>query len=305
MKRGMDWYQRDPVDFLGGVQGLPAREIAVYAVTLDLIYQHGGEINNDPGWIAGWISDMGAAAVRNALAGLVEKGKLQIEENGNIGQKRAKNEAKTRRKQSETNAENGKKGGISSGKSRAVSSKNNGLYEANASSENEAEKRREENIGGGDAREADPPHTLHESDADTLTHREQLLEAMGADPVSGLIGPNGRLAGSPGEMIHVQRWSEDLGLTLEDQLLVIRDVMSRKANDPPTTLRYFTKAMERFAGEKAMAPLTPQSTRQLRAINGGRHEASTFDAKHAEFTRRVASGEIDLGPDPSDPFSGE
>lgn len=303
MKRGMDWYQRDPIDFLGGVQGLPSREIAVYAVTLDLIYQHGGEINNDPGWIAGWIKDMGAAAVRNALASLVEKGKLQIEENGNIGQKRARNEAKTRRKQSETNAENGKKGGISSGKSRAASKENKDLGEANASSENEAEKRREENIGGGGMREAAKTPRLNEPSGDVLTPREMLLEAMGADPVSGMVGPNGTRAGSPGDMIHVKRWAGDLGLTLDEQIAVIHDVMARKKDDPPASLRYFTKAMERFAAIKAEPDLSPTKP-NLTAINGGRYAKSTFDQKHEQFTRAVAAGEINLGPDPSDPFAG-
>lgn len=78
MRHGSDWYKREPAAYLGGVQGLTAKEHAVYAVTLDLIYAHGGAINNDPSWIAGWISDMGSAAVRKALAMLCKRGKLSI-----------------------------------------------------------------------------------------------------------------------------------------------------------------------------------------------------------------------------------
>lgn len=132
MRHGADWYKRDPGAFLGGVQGLTAAEHAVYSVTLDLIYMHGGSINNDPKWIAGWISDMGAAAVRNTIASLVARGKLELD-GEEITQKVAKNQAKTKEKLAENRAEIGRKGGENSGFSRRQSSKNNDLSEANAS----------------------------------------------------------------------------------------------------------------------------------------------------------------------------
>jgi len=43
---------------------------------------------------------------------------------------------------------------------------------------------------------------------------------------------------------------------------------------------------------------------QLKAINGGRHDRTQFDIAHREYARRVGAGEIDRGPDPSDPFAG-
>lgn len=104
MKRGMEWYRREPIAFLGGVQGLTAREIAVYTITLDLIYQHGGELHNDAKWLSGWISDMGAAAVRTTLNSLIEKGKLVLLANGMLSQNRAKSAVKTEGKRRE-NAE--------------------------------------------------------------------------------------------------------------------------------------------------------------------------------------------------------
>lgn len=102
MKRGMEWYRREPIAFLGGVQGLTSREIAVYTITLDLIYQHGGELHNDAKWLSGWISDMGAAAVRTALNSLIEKGKLTLLPNGMLSQNRAKSAMKTEGKRGET-----------------------------------------------------------------------------------------------------------------------------------------------------------------------------------------------------------
>ena len=145
MKHGSDWYKREPAAYLGGVQGMTAKEHAVYSVTLDLIYAHGGAINNDPSWIAGWISDMGSAAVRKAIFSLAEKGKLIVSET-EISQKRAKTEAKTKENVSETARENGKKGGKKSAEIRARSKENSDLGEAGASSENQAEEIREDKI---------------------------------------------------------------------------------------------------------------------------------------------------------------
>lgn len=100
MKNGLNWYKRNPVAYLGGVQGMTTKQHAVYSVVLDLIYQHGGSVNNDPSWIAGWFSDMGAASVRNTISSLIDLGKLHI--NGDqLTQKRAENETKTNRKRSE------------------------------------------------------------------------------------------------------------------------------------------------------------------------------------------------------------
>lgn len=145
MRHGSDWYKREPTAYLGGVQGMTAKEHAVYSVTLDLIYAHGGAVNNDPAWIAGWIKDMGAAAVRKAIASLVERNKLIIY-GSEITEKRAKNEAKTKENVSETARENGRKGGKKSAENRSGSSKNRGLPEAVAPSENQTEEIRGDKI---------------------------------------------------------------------------------------------------------------------------------------------------------------
>lgn len=145
MRRGLDWYKRDPIAFLGGVQGMTAKQIAVYTITLDLIYQHGGEINNDAGWISGWIKDMGSASVRRTIDELCAMNPTKLIKNGDkITQKRAENEAKTRQKLSENRAKIGKKGGENSSKSRSEFNEYNDLDQANASSKIQADKRREE-----------------------------------------------------------------------------------------------------------------------------------------------------------------
>jgi hypothetical protein len=144
MKRGMDWYKRDPIAFLGGVQGMSARQIAVFTVVLDLIYQHGGGVHNDPKWIAGWVSDMGGAAVRATLSELIEMGKLTLTDDGLISQERAENQVKTQEKLRENRGKTGKKGGEKSAKNRADANKNKHLDEANTSTRKVAEKSRED-----------------------------------------------------------------------------------------------------------------------------------------------------------------
>lgn len=125
---GLSWYKRQPAAYLGGVQGLTSKQHAVYSVVLDLIYVHGGYINNDPRWIAGWISDMGSSAVRTAIESLIECGKLQLEE-GRLTQKRAKTEVKTERNQRETREKLASFAGKHSAKSRARSNEINDLVE--------------------------------------------------------------------------------------------------------------------------------------------------------------------------------
>ncbi|GAA6162592.1 hypothetical protein NBRC116590_02960 [Pelagimonas sp. KU-00592-HH] len=144
-KTGLDWYKREPLAYLSDTQGLTAREHAVYSVVIELLYVHGGEINNDPKWISGWISDMGTAAIRNSLASLALRDGITLEiSETKISQKRAKNEAKTKQKLRENAKENGEKGGKSSAKSRSESKQNNGLGQAKASTEHQADKRRVE-----------------------------------------------------------------------------------------------------------------------------------------------------------------
>jgi hypothetical protein len=145
MKRGMDWYKRDPIAFLGGVQGMSARQIAVFTVVLDLIYQHGGGIHNDPKWIAGWITDMGGASVRNTLDELLSMGKLTLTDDGLISQERAENQVKTQEKLRENRVKTGKKGGEISAKNRVDVNENNDLAGASASTRKVAEKSRVDN----------------------------------------------------------------------------------------------------------------------------------------------------------------
>ena len=53
------------------------------------------------------------------------------------------------------------------------------------------------------------------------TEREQILQVLGVDPISGMVGPNGRMIGRFADMQLVKSWKEDLGLTFSEVLAVV------------------------------------------------------------------------------------
>ena len=103
------WYKRYPSDFIAGTIGLSLEEKGAYSVCLDLIYDRGGPIPDDPRWIAGvcgcsvrrWV------ALRAALIGA---GKLRAED-GHLTNNRASREIDELDRASETAATSGAKGG--------------------------------------------------------------------------------------------------------------------------------------------------------------------------------------------------
>lgn len=100
-----------------------------------------------------------------------------------------------------------------------------------------------------------------ETRSELLTDREEILIAAGHDR-SGLTA-TGRIVGSAGEMQQVARWRVDLGLSQAEILTVIGEVMNRKRDGPPNSLKYFTEAMQQFAATKNQP--------KLQTIDGGRH----------------------------------
>lgn len=274
MKHGSDWYKREPTAYLGGVQGMTAKEHAVYSIVLDLIYQHGGSVNDDPAWISGWISDMGSAAVRKAIESLIQRGKL-VREGDQLTNTRAKSEAKTKENLRETREKTGKKGGIASGKSRAVSNENKGIAEALASPREE--KRREESSSSSARESADDP--------ESWTDDRLLDEVMAAVGVRGYPIPTHWMP--PGSTLHVGRWRRDLGLSCRR---IVDAARASRANhaEPPNGPKALDATMRRLAAELTADPMTPaprggkghsqQSEREqkmkrwAKIANGGSHD---------------------------------
>lgn len=106
--------------------------------------------------------------------------------------------------------------------------------------------------GGGGARGAD------------LTFREKMLDAMGVKP-HGIHGPNGKMLGTTADMESAKRWI-DAGLTEDEVVSVIRETAR---GSPPSTFRYFDKAMARLVAAKT-APALPASTEPRREVHHGK-----------------------------------
>lgn len=85
------------------------------------------------------------------------------------------------------------------------------------------------------------------------TNRERLLSAMGADPVSGMIGPNGTRLGQSRDMATAAKWAEIL--PIDDQCRLISErVSAAKSKSPhfaPRSFEYFSGAMADLAATKA------------------------------------------------------
>jgi hypothetical protein len=140
MDRGLDWYKRDPIEFLDGVQGMGPELIGAYAVIVDLLYARAGATPRDDRHLSGVMG----CSMRKATAltdKLIEAGKITVHD-GFITNSRASRQSKSRRQLSETRAEAGRKGGEKSGEVR----KNNSLTKANGSSKSQPDKRRGEEI---------------------------------------------------------------------------------------------------------------------------------------------------------------
>lgn len=118
---------------------------------------------------------------------------------------------------------------------------------------------------------------------DGPTDREKLLAAMGADPVSGMIGPNGKKLGTMADTEEAAKWAA-LGLSIADQCGIIAEVMERQRMSrpgfTPKSFSYFTDAM---ADHKARRDRpVPEGSPT------GRGQARTDDDKNMDFLRRVA-----------------
>ena len=126
----------------------------------------------------------------------------------------------------------------------------------------EPEPDKEEGGGSACARET--------SDPESQTDRETLLAAIGADPVSGLIGPNGKRLGTQSDMLEAERWI-NLGLTIPQIAEEMRRLIADKRDGcPPSSFRYFTPAMVRLAGAVAAPALSPTSNGQAPRPASGR-----------------------------------
>lgn len=259
---GLPYYPKYPRDFFDGTIGLPFEVKGAYSMLLDLIYMSGGKLYDDSRFIAGHLN-CSVRAWNGYRAALITAGKIRVE-NGIISNFRADKELIIQRSFQDKQRKNA-----------SQPKKNNDLDKATAQpkgshtdTDTEEEKK-----------EQQPRAEVPSSQADTTT-RERLLAAMGADPISGLIGPNGRRLGTVADTAEAEKWSA-MGISLDRQCAVIAErCAAMRKNNPswtPGRFAYFSGAMADVAAARDRP--TPQ----------GSPSVSDRDAKLAKYAR-IAGG---------------
>lgn len=151
--------------------------------------------------------------------------------------------------------------------------------------------------GGGSARAREnPPQEI----LPPQTFREQLLDAIGADPISGLIGPNGRQLGTQADMAEAARWLGLPGITEAVAVAEVHRLASTKADGPPASFRYFTQAMCRLSGALAEPTLTPLPGAPRKE---SRHDQRAFNRAIDAIADGLDAGTVHVRDSGRDPFA--
>lgn len=124
------WYKRYPADFIAGTLEMSLEEKGAYSMVLDLIYDRGRPIPDDPQWIAR-VCGCSTRKWNTIRARLIEMGKINSED-GFITNGRASFELLSGEKERENHAKAARKSHESRLKKSRTSPENNGeLFENN------------------------------------------------------------------------------------------------------------------------------------------------------------------------------
>lgn len=241
---GLPYYKAYPRDFFEGTRGMGLELKGAYRLLLDLIYMHGGTLEDDARFIAG---TLGCSVKKWNLmrAELIKMGKISFSDNS-LRNLRADKELEMLRRFQDKQSKNA-----------TPSNKNNDLPDAMAAPkvshtepEPEEERKKEEQQ---DAREAVPASPPPENPTDwTPDHLlDEVMAAVGLR--SGRIPTHWM---PPAATVHVWRWVTDLKLSPDSIIAATRE--SRKRHrEAPTGPKALDGVMTRLAGEIANPPLQP------------------------------------------------
>ena len=249
-----------PADFLSGTSGLAPAERGIYITLLCLIYENDGPIRRDDERLSRRCGCR-RTTFKKVLESLIDEGKI-VERDGLLTNLRSQNEIHERRSRT-ANAKLAANKRWHKTPEKTQQNQYHDDAEAFAAhhdphteriSARTANQKPESDRGGGGsagARESLPSQNAEQPP--DQTDRERLLVAMGHPP--GGVTATGRIVGNNADMAEARRWSDELGLTLAEQLAVIQD--AAPSGTPPNSFRYFTEPMQRAAGRKAEGPLKP------------------------------------------------
>lgn len=125
---GQPWYKRYPKDFIMGSLGMTLEEKGAYSMLLDLIYEHGKPIADEPRYISG-VLGCSVKKWKTIREKLISLEKITVE-NGVISNFRANLELENSAKLHSKLVENGAKGGKKTAKKLQEPSKNNDVDKA-------------------------------------------------------------------------------------------------------------------------------------------------------------------------------
>lgn len=119
------WYKRYPSNFIGGTVMMNLEQKGAYSILIDLIFDHGGPVPDDPQWIAR-VCGCSTRKWKSIRQTLIDMGKI-IAQDGMITQPKAEEMAISGSKNARKLAENGAKGGLKSAEKRHESGEVNDL----------------------------------------------------------------------------------------------------------------------------------------------------------------------------------
>lgn len=251
---GLPYYKAYPRDFIEGTIGMGFELKGAYRLLLDLIYMHGGTLQDDARYIAGTLG-CSVRAWNGYRAQLLDVGKIAIE-NGIISNFRANLEMDKLKMMQEKQRENGSK-----------PKKNNEITQATA----------------------EPRLNHTEPEPDIKREAKASLQKRGSR-----LPDDWFLPVAWGEWAESEGFNENV---IREQAERFRDHWHAAPSPRGVKVDWLATWRTWMRNARDRQP-------QLKAINGGRHDRTQFDSAHREYTRRLAAGQIDRGPDPSDPFAG-
>lgn len=291
MSKRLPYFNFYPTDFIRGVRGLTPQEVGIYTMLLCRIYEENGPVEIHDERLAAYCGCR-VKTLRTTLDRLIVLGKIKAL-NGRITNDRAEDEIEKRNSVTESNSR--------AGKISAEKSKQNQRQDATPvkqpSDHTDRDTEEEERGGGGSAQAREnPPQEI----LPPQTFREQLLDAIGADPISGLIGPNGRQLGTQADMAEAARWLGLPGITEAVAVAEVHRLASTKADGPPASFRYFTAAMCRLSGALAEPTLTPLPGAPRKE---SRHDQRAFNRTIDAIADGLDAGTVHVRDSGRDPFA--
>jgi len=228
------YHKRYHSDALAGFMSLTLEERGAYQTLLDLIYDRGGPIPDNERLLAGYMG-VSIRKWRVLLEDLIAKRKILRTQAGELTNLRAQREIENDAKTSRKLAENGSKGGRNRAENRKNANENNESDQARlkpGSSLTNTRVREDPNGSSTGAR-------AHEAGRGSGLPSQPIADAD-VVAAAGFAWPL-----SHADKRQLAAWAND-GIDRASTVLpVIRRVAAerRDSNDPPSTLRYFDRAV--------------------------------------------------------------